>query len=346
MSYKLLSVTLFMSLLLGAAGCKDSGHNKVARQPLPTVEVGTISVSGQTAQRQNEVAGTIEAVQKATIATKITGVIEELPVTLGSVVKKGALLAKINAGEISARLAQAETQLSQAQRNFEREKRLLAQDASTRETVKSLEEACRIAEAGMREARSLRDYTIITAPFAGVISQKMVNAGDLATSGMPLFTLENTERLQIVAAIPEATALKIRKGNSLPIFIPAAAFSQSGTVTEIGPTADIASRTALVKITIDGGNTALRPGQYARVTLPGSDSINTFLVPETALFRFGQMERLYVVQNGTAHLRLVRSGEHRNGQVEILTGLNGGEQVVAQGGEGLVEGQPVRIVPQ
>ncbi len=344
MSHKHLPSALLLCLLLTAAGCKESAHHGGGGQPLPTAEVRIIAVADQAAQRQNEVVGAVESVQRATIAAKIAGAIEEMPVSLGLVVKKGALLARISAGEISARLSQAETQLAQAQRNFEREKRLLEKDAATRETVKSLEEAYRVAEGGLREARAMRDYTLITAPFAGIISQKMANAGDLATPGMPLLVLENSEQLQVVVAAPEALALKIKKGDTLAVTIPAAELSQTGTVTEISPAADTASRTALLKIRIEGGS-ALRPGQYARVGLPGGAGIKTFLVPEAALLRFGQMERIFVTQNGTAHLRLVRSGEHRDGQVEILAGLNGGEQVVVQGSERLVDGQPVQIVP-
>lgn len=342
MRYKHFFSALPLCLLLTAGGCKDPGHNG-ARPPLPVAQVRVITVAGQTPQRQSEVAGAVESLQRATISAKISGPIEEMPVELGSAVQKGTLLARISAGEIAARLSQAETQFGQAQRNFDREKRLLAQDASTRETVKSLEDAYRMAEAGLREARALRDYTLITAPFAGIISQKMANAGDLATPGMPLLVLKNTEHLQVVAAAPEGAALKIKKGDALAVTVPAAEFSQTGTVTEIGPSTDTASRTALVKISIHGGD-SLRPGQYARVALPGEGGAKALLVPETAVFRFGQMERVFVVHNNTAQLRLVRSGEHLEGRVEILTGLNGGEQVVIQGGERLIDGQPVAIV--
>jgi len=344
MHYKYFFSALLLCMLLGATGCKNSTHNGAATQPLPAAEVRVITVAGQDARRQNEVAGTVEAVQKATIAAKIAGPIEEMPVSLGLAVKKGALLVKISAGEITARLSQAETLFAQAQRNFEREKRLLEKDASTRETVKSLEEACRVAEAGVHEARAMRGYAQITAPFAGIVSQKMANAGDLATPGIPLLVVENTEQLQVVAAAPEASALKIKKGDTLAVTVPAAESSQTGTVTEIAPAADTASRTALVKIRINN-TAALQPGQYARVALPGAAGVSTFQVPETALSRFGQMERIFVTQNAIAHLRLVRSGEHRDGQVEILAGLNAGEQVVIQGGDRLVDGQSVHIVP-
>lgn len=343
MSHKLIFPTLLLCLLLGTAGCKGPAHDGTAEQQLPAAEVRIITVADQTALQQNEVAGSVESIQRATMAAKIPGPIEEMPISLGLTVKKGALLARISAGEISARLSQAETQLAQAQRNFEREKRLLEKDASTRETVNSLEDAYQVAAAGAREAKAMRDYTQITAPFAGIISQKMANVGDLATPGMPLLVVENTEQLQVVAAVPEGLALKIKKGDTLAVSVPSAEFSKTGSVTEISPAADTISRTAQIKIRIDDGAT-LRPGQYARVTLPGSAGVNTVLVPEKALLRFGQMERIFVTQNGIAHLRLVRSGEHRGGQVEILAGLNGGEQVVVQGGERLVDGQPVRSV--
>ncbi len=345
MLHRHLSSALLLAALLSVAGCKDSAHNGAAGQQLPAAEVWVLTVAGQAVQGQNEVAGSVESVQRATIGAKIPGPIEEMPISLGLAVKKGALLARISAGEITARLSQAETQLAQAQRNFEREKRLLGKDASTRETVNALEDAYRVAEAGVREAKAMRDYTRITAPFAGIITQKMANAGDLATPGMPLLVLENTEHLQVVAAVPEGLALKIKRGDAPTVHVQAAEFSKAGTVTEISPAADTASRTALVKIRIDG-NTSLRPGQYARVALPGDAGVNAFLIPETALFRFGQMERLFVIQNNIARLRLVRSGEHREGQVEILSGLNAEEQVVIQGGERLVDGQSVTIVPR
>jgi len=344
MLHKHLFSALLLVALLGAAGCKGPAHNGTAEQPRPAAEVRVITVAGQAALQQNEVAGAVESLQRATIAAKVPGPIEEMPISLGLVVKKGALLAKISAGEIAARLSQAETQRTQAQRNFEREKRLLEKDASTRETVNSLEDAYRVAQAGVREAKAIRDYTVITAPFAGIITQKLANTGDLATPGMPLLVLENTEHLQVVAAAPEGLALKIKKGDTLAVTVPAAEFAKAGTVTEISPASDTASRTALMKIQIDGGS-ALQPGQYARVALPGGASGSAFLVPESALSRFGQMERLFVAQNGKAKLRLVRSGEHREGQVEILAGLNAGEQVVIQGGAQLVDGQPVQIVP-
>jgi RND family efflux transporter MFP subunit len=335
---------IFFGCFFLVAGCKQHAPEETTRQSLPTAKVQVLTVTEQSAHQQNEVAGSVEAVQRATIAAKVTGTIEKLPVVLGSQVKKGDLLVKISAGEIAAKVSQARAQLEQARRNYERERRLLEKDASTPETVKSMKDSLRVAQAAYEEASTMTGYTSITAPFGGLVARKMVNAGDLAVAGTPLLVLENNRHLQVVAGVPEELALKIHPGDELTVRVPAADFEKVGKVSEIAPAADAASRTTLVKVQINGGG-ALRPGQFAKVILPGTP-VETFLVPEKAVRRFGQMERLWMVQDGTARLRLVRTGEHQAGNVEILAGLSAGDQVIVRGADRLVEGQPVQVVSQ
>ena len=344
-SYRCLNLILIGGALLLATACKGKETIEPTPPALPVREVRVVTVSAQPAPHQNEVVGSVTAVESATIAAKVTGVISELPVTLGSSVRQGQVLARISAAEINAQLSQAETQLAQANRNMEREQRLLAQNAATREGLKNLEEAVRIAEAGYREAQTMLGYTTLTAPFSGLIAKKFVNAGDLATPGLPLLNLENTNRLQVVVAVPEALLAQIKSGDLLKLTVPAADFSGRGRVAEIAPAADAVSRTATVKLAVDAAK-GLRPGQFARVTLPDSTTDkNTITVPAMAIIAFGQMEKIFVVENSTAHMRLVRTGEKHDGQVEILTGLSGGEQVVTNGGNQLIDGQPVQVQP-
>ena len=125
-----------------------------------------------------------------------------------------------------------------------------------------------IAEAGLREAKSMLAYTIIKAPFSGLITQKIANVGDLATPGMPLLKLENPDLLQVVTAIPESKAREVQLKTRLEVTIPAAAVRVSGTVTELSPAVDPHSRTMPIKI--DLSDTSLKTGMFARVTLPGT----------------------------------------------------------------------------
>ncbi|MDD5757733.1 MAG: efflux RND transporter periplasmic adaptor subunit [Desulfobulbaceae bacterium] len=340
-----LATTILCACLLISVGCEqEAPHDSTTKTPAAgTVPVQTVTVNETLFTIQNEVVGTVKAVQEATIAAKITGTITDMPVQLGSSVKQGDLLVKLSAAEIVARLSQAETAVNQAKRNLDREERLLAKNASTQETVNAHSDAYKLAKAAQNEASTMLGYVTIRAPFSGQISKKMADVGDLATVGTPLLNIENTDIVQAVAAIPEAQLAGIKPGDALTVRIPAANLETSGTVSEIAPTGDAASRTSLIKLNLTA-NKALRPGQFVRVILPGTSS-KTLMVPESALSTYGQMERLFVVENNTANLRLIRTGSHRDGQIEILSGLNAGEQVIIGASDRLIDGQPVKVTP-
>jgi RND family efflux transporter MFP subunit len=339
------------------AGCKG-GHEGEPAAKLPLVRVGVQEVVAENIRSQIEVVGTVQAVERASIASRVSGQIVDLPVVLGSQVQKGDLLVKISAGEISAQLLQAQARVEQARRNLAREERLQRQGASTVETVKSLREQARIAEASSEEVKAMLEYATITAPFSGTVTRKIASVGDLASPGVALLELENDKVLQVVAQVPEGLILNVRKGDILPVSIPAIGVTVSGEVAEVAPTADPTSRTAPVKIDIAAG-ADLRSGQFARVTLTGSGE-KSLAISDNALLFYGQMERVFLVEDApgvagvregagatnVARLRLVRTGARYDGQVEILAGLTLGDRVVVTGGEKLQDGQPVDVIPQ
>ncbi len=310
--------------------------------PLPPVKAHVQTVSLTRTRPQVELVATIQAVQQAAVAAKVTGTITELPVVLGMRVNKGDLLLKISAEEISARVRQAQAQLAQAERNLARERKLLKRSAATRETVKNMEDMLAVARAAFEEARTMLGYTTIRAPFAGVITRKLVTSGDLATPGTPLIKLENDSRLQAVTGVPESLIALLGKGDRLTVHIPAARATVSGTVAEIAPAADPLSRTAPVKIDLES-NAALRTGQFARVVLP-VEPATTLLVPAGAVVAAGQMDKVFVLEEGRAVLRLVRTGGRDGDRVEILAGLRPGEEIIVDNNTLLVSGQPIEAV--
>ena len=328
--------------ILPLAGCKEKGEeHQGVTAPLPAAKVSVSRATQKQAGRQIEIMGSLQAVEQAEISAKISGNIVALPVVLGTRVKKGDLLAEIDAGEISARMRQARAQLEQARRNFEREKNLLKKNAAAPETVKSFEDTLRIATAAYEETSTMLEYTRILAPFSGLVTRKMANIGDLATPGKPLLQLENETRLQVIADIPESMILKIALGDRLSVYVPPADLTVAGTVAEIAPTADRLSRTAPIKIDIPA-DPRLRSGQFARLSLT-EGTAETITVPSASLLVFGQMEKVFVVTDGIARLRLVRSGAKERDDVEILSGLKAGEVVIVQGNRQLVDGQSVIV---
>jgi len=339
---RILPLSLFCLILLAASPFPALAETKNKEAAAP-VTVTVTKVSEQEVPVLMEVAGTLQAAERASIAAKITGVITRMPVVLGSMVKAGDLLAAISAEEIAARLNQAEAQLAQAKRNLERDQNLLAKSAATPEAVKSMTDQYNIAQAGYREAKTMMGYATITAPFDGVVTRKNVNTGDLATPGTVLLQIENNRTLQVTTAVPESLVLHVRTGDVLTVKVEAAGAVIQGTVSEIAPAVDPNSRTAPVVPDLPA-NPNLRSGQFARVLLPGKSS-KTLLVPSSALVPSGQMDRVFVIEGERARLRLVRTGLSLNGMTEILTGLSAGEIVVTANNRLLLDGQPLRTQP-
>lgn len=336
------SFTIPLLTLLALAGCKSEQHGQQhGAEDLPPVDVMVVAVEESQPLRQVEIMATVEAAQSATIAAKISGNITQLPVKLGSRVGAGDVLVVISADEIKAKLSRAQAQLEQAQRNLNRERNLLKKNAATPESVKTLEESKRIAQAAYKEAQTMLDYATVKAPFDGVITSKIANVGDLATPGKTLLKLENESSLQVITDVPEALVLDLSLGDTLPVKIEAAGVEVSGTITEIAPTANPTSRSAPVKLQIPASEN-VRSGQFARVSLPSSRG-TAIMVPRKAVQPFGQLQRVFIESDGKARLQLVKTGLIMDDRIEVLSGVSAGDRIVISDTRELSDGRRVTI---
>ncbi|HUL54311.1 MAG TPA: efflux RND transporter periplasmic adaptor subunit [Opitutaceae bacterium] len=330
--------------LLAGCGRHESPESSAS---LPPVRVRVATVRVEEMPGLIEVTGTVRPVQRAQLAAKVMGAIADLPVSLGQRVKAGDLLVQISAGEISARVLQAQAQLNQARRDLDRERDLLAKNASTPDMVKGLEDRFAMAEAMEREAEVMLGYATVRAPFDGVVARKLASAGDLAAPGQPLLELEGTSEFQVEAGIPDSLAARLAPGAELAVAVPATGATFTGALVEVSSAADPATRTVTVKLAVPAG-TPVGSGQYARVQVPGAP-VRALLAPAAAVATLGQLERVFVVNDHRAVLRFVKSGATRGaaGQqdVEILAGLADGDQIVVSPPAGLQEGQPLEIAP-
>ena len=336
MKYRTLLMLVLMMILVPGVGAKAQ---ETSAAP-PVAAVTTSAVIEQTVPTLVEVVGTVQAVERAAIAAKVTGSVIDVPVVLGSRVTKGDLLVKISAREIAAQLNQAKARFKQAERNLSREKKLLKKNATTAETVKSMQDQYDLAYAAVQEARTMLGYATITAPFSGVITRKNVHVGDLATPGTILLRMENDQKLQAVCAVPESLVLQVHPGQTLMVTVPTAGLTITGKVAEVAPSADPVTRTAPVTIDL-AYSEKLRTGQFSRVKLPGQAKTALF-VPDGSVLPKGQMERVFVAADSKAHLRLVRTGMRQDGLIEVISGLNPGETVIFKNNEHLVDGQPIK----
>lgn len=333
-------VVFTAAIALFAAGC-GRRDGRPASQGLQPVAVRTATVVQTRVPRLQPVAGTVLPQARAVVAAKLLASVASADFAVGQRVQAGELLVRLSAAEVGARVAQAQAALNQARRDRDREAALLEKGASTADLVRSLEERQSMAEAALLEAKSLLGYTDVKAPFAGVVTRRLVNAGDLAAPGTPLFAVEGEDRLRAEVQVPESLP-SLPLGT--PLRIDADDVQVEGTLAELSPAGDPMSRTRLAKIDLPAG-AAVRSGQFVRAFWPAGEN-DAILVPADAVSLFGQMERVFAVApGGSAQLRLVKTGTRIDGQLQVLSGLNPGEKVVLAPPATLRDGQPLEVQP-
>jgi len=341
---QLIPRTLFLlptaAFAITIAGC--GAKNETASSPgLPTTQVSVQIVENKSRPMTDEVVGTVRAKLHATLEARLSGHIEKMPVALGEKVHRGQLIARINAGEIAARLEQVEASLEEADRNWKRIATLFEQQSATRAEYDTAQTRQRIAKGAVAEAKAMMGYVEITAPFDGIVAKKWADVGDLAAPGKPLIDIEDPSALQMEADVPEGIAAGIQQDSRLGIRVGSADTELTGVVREIAPVADPNSRTFHVKLDLPPA-AGLMPGQFARLAVPVGEA-RTIRVPAAAVIQRGQLELVFVVANGRAQMRIVRIGRHVAAECEVVSGLNSGDQVVTEGAANLTDGQPVSM---
>ena len=309
--------------------------------PPITVHVDRAQLVGTTPGEQ--AVGTVRARNSASIAPTVMGRVADMPVKLGQRVRAGDVLARISAEEIRAKVAQARAVQANAQLELERAKKLLADEAIPRAQFDTAKSQFDVAHASLAEAEALADHMIVRAPFDGVITSKIANAGDTAVPGQPLLVLDDPTALRFEAPVPESSARTLSTGQKLAVRIDGIDGELTATIAEISPTADPTSRTVLAKLDLPA-DARLHPGLFGRLAIPLHDA-QSLAVPSSAVVRRGQLEEVFVVDGDVAHLRLVKTGHEGNGSTEILSGLANGEIVAVSDVNQLSDGAPVKVAP-
>jgi len=333
-----------IALPIVLTGC-GPGHQPSAQpaKPIPAAEVRTVKVESKDLASIQEVVGTVRAKVRATLAAKLSGRIEELPVVLGQRVKSGEVIARLDAEDIKARLEQARASLEQAERDWQRASLLFDQQAATRSERDAAEARLRVGKATVAEAQAMLAYAEVRAPFDGVITRKVAEAGDLAVPGKPIVEIENPSSLELEADVPEALVSGVRPDSAMRVKVDSIRKEVTGTVKEIAPAGDPLSRTFRIKLELPS-SPELMPGQFARLLVP-TGSAPAIQVPAGAVVHRGQLEVLFVVEDQRAILHLVKTGRQLDAETEIVSGLSPGDVVVTENAALLSDGQPVTIKP-
>lgn len=331
--------------------------------------LATVQVVSKPVERFVTLTAEILPYQTTALVARVAGYLERLDVDRGSIVRKGQAIGQLSAPELSAQIAEAQAKSSavQAQAGEVRARLVAAQSTAARlktasqtagaiaanelvladEAVRSAQAALEsvqlsrnAAEAQVRALKDLESFLTLTAPFDGVVTERLLHPGSLAgpTAGA-IVRIEQVNRLRVVVAVPEANFSSVKAGQRVSFSVsgqPGETFS--GLASRISRTLDARTRTMPVELDVINTGGKLAPGMYTEVKWPAKAGQVTLLVPATAVTSNTERSFVIRVENGLARYVNVRKGPPQGELVEVTGPLVVGDRIIQRATDEIREG--------
>lgn len=292
--------------------------------------------------------GTVEGMREVQIGSETNGKIRSIAVKEGSYVKKGDVIIHLDDTKLKAQLKDAEARLNYARLDLQRKTELYKEGAIAKNTLDDTQAKHDVAEAAVDLAKSRLEDTIIAAPITGIVIEKNVEIGEMVyanpatNKSASLVTLADISKVIIRAKVDEENIAKIAAGQPADVLIdamPGKVFQ--GSVAQLLSKANKESKTVDVKILINGSLPVFKSGMTVDVSIIAERKEKALFIPKQALVEREGKQQVFVVKDGTAQLRAVKTGFSNKGQVEILDGLDENELIVVNGQGELKNGSTV-----
>ena len=356
---KLIYTSLIFLGVLSLYSCGNSSEEKtVDNSPAVSVTVSSVAAANNTPFLT--ASGKIEAANSATLSTRMMGFVDKVHVNVGDKVSKGQLLVSINNSDLSAKSAQtsagitgAQAAFNNSEKDYQRFLNLFADKSASQKELDDQRARYEMSKARLEGARQMKNevqaqfaYVNLRAPFSGVVTSKSIEAGDMASPGVPLISVEGPGNFEVVASVPESEISKIKSGTEVQVIVKSSDKILPGTVTEVSTSAKNTGGQYLVKVVLDKTEASILSGMYATVQFPieKKTDVTTVLVPQEALVKRGQLTGIYTVsQSNTAILRWLRLGRTFGDNVEVLSGLAADENFIISSEGKLFNGAKINI---
>lgn len=338
MNYMRTTLAAALLATMAACGSEPAAPTLPPLPPLKTFKVGT---SGAPAGRAWD--GVVEAVQQADLTAQTAGRVTTVAVDVDEQVQRGDVLLRLTAVEQQAGANTAQAQLraaqaaaTEAEANYRRFAALAgdqyvsrAQLDQARAARNSAVAARDAARAQLAQAAQQTDYTVVRAPFAGVVSARRVEPGESVSPGQPLVSLYAPGALRIEVQVPQSDAEAIRRVGRARIEL-ADGRSLEAKQVIVYPAADPLTHSTSVRVVLAAITPAPAPGVTAKVVFPiAGNAVAPVTVPARSLVQRGELSGVYVIDGNRIVLRQLRLGARAGGGVEVLAGLRRGETVAA-----------------
>ena len=334
MMKKLLILVTLLSIVL--AGCQKKAEQQEVKEEF----TGAREVKVATARLGDissyiEFSGKIDAEKTVNIAPAISGKIDKLIVDVGSVVKKGNLLAKLD----DTQLKQAQTQYINMEKNYKRMQELQKTGAIDGATFDEVETGYEVAKSTYE---FMLENTEIRAPFDGTVTLIYKKEGENFDAMMDpmLIRMMNLDIMKVKIQVSDVDINKIKKGQKVILSVSSSDEEFTGKVSFVSPEADVMSGTFNVEIAVKNRDNILKHNQFTRIKVLTKTSENTIIVPQQAILH---ANHVFIIGNDKAVKKYITLGLENEYEIEITEGLQDGEIVIIRGNIGLSEGDKVKI---
>lgn len=314
---------------------------------LPTASVAATEASREEWRGQLNAVGSLTAVDTVAVSTEVAGLIREINFDSGEAVEAGDLLVQLDDEVDRAELEGLRAQAELARIEFERAENLLPRRAISQSEFDQARAELDNATAAVQTQEARIRQKSIRAPFTGLLGIRGVSVGEYLSPGMPIVELRQLTPIYADFSLPERYLTDIEPGRTVELRVNAYDEVFRGEVTAIDSGVDIGTRAIQVRATLDNSEQQLRPGMFARVSVLEPESREVVTIPRTAVSFNTYGDFAYRINEGddglVAERVQIRTGESRDGRVEVLEGIERGERVVAAGLVRVRDGQPVEI---
>jgi membrane fusion protein (multidrug efflux system) len=340
------SLALLVALLVPfTAGCGKKGAAGGGFQ-MPPTPVEVAEVTPQTVRDQFRALGSLASQDQIEVVSELNATVVDLPFNEGQAVGAGALIARLDDREYQAASEHASAARDQAKSNYERAKKLIAQQAIPQQSLDDAATAMRIADADAALAHARYDKTRIRAPFAGVVGRRRVSRGAYLQSGTVITELARVDEMKVTFSSPERYLPLLRVGTAVDVATPAFPDVHfPGRISVVDPVIDPQSRTIQIVARVPNPGRRLRPGMSANVSVTFAERTGALVVPDEAVFAQGNQSFVFVVgDSNKVNMAPVTLGTRDSSRVEIVHGLSAGQKIVRAGHQKLYPGAKVMPV--
>lgn len=346
----LLIITLSVLIFGGLFGWKfyrDRQAQSQMQAPPPVV-VAVTEVKREQWQPYLTSVGSLVAVSGIDVSNELAGTITAIYFESGQSVKKGQLLITLDTSTDEAELKglQADAQLAQVR--FERYEKLIGKQFISRSDYDQSQAQLAQAQSAVKAKLSVIAKKRIRAPFDGKLGIRLVDIGEYLAEGSAIVPLQKLDPIYVDFTLPEQHLGGLAIGQKMTVTVqayPGKLFN--GTISAMNPLIDIGTRSIKLRATLANPEQILRPGMFADVQVLSSRKQDVLTLPDTAITYNPYGDSVFVVESGaqglTVQRRQVKTGETREGRVQIIEGLKAGERVVSAGQVKLRNDMPVRI---